>query len=235
MRATVLYSGGKDSTMALHWAVLQGMDVPVLITIYPERGSELFHYPCIELTKLQAESMGLEIMVSEAKGDELRVLGKLIKDALKKYGVNALVIGVVESDYQRMRIAQIAIELGLKLYTPLWRRDPVAYMKELLELGIKYAISSISTMGLSPMYVGRIVDECLLKEILALSKRYGFHPSFEGGEAETIVLEAPLFKSPISIHGILRIYSDLEAELVPIEARFSNKPEVVIKETVHVS
>ncbi len=230
-----MYSGGKDSTMALHWAVLQGMDAPVLITIYPERGSELFHYPCIELTKFQAESMGLEIMVSEARGDGLSVLRKLIKNASKEYGVSALVIGVLESDYQRMRMAQLAVELGLKVYTPLWRRNPVVYMEELLELGIEYAISSISTMGLSPKYVGRIVDECLLKEILTLSKRHGFHPSFEGGEAETIVLEAPLFKSPISIHGIIRIYSDLEAELVPIEAGFSSKPEVVIKETVRVS
>lgn len=221
--------------MALHWAILQGMDVPVLATIYPERGSELFHYPCIELTKLQADSMGLEIMVSEAKGDELSALKKLIKDASKEHGIKALIIGVLESDYQRMRIAQVALELGLKLYTPLWRRDPVAYMEELLELGIKYAISSISTMGLSPRYVGRVIDECLLKEILALSKRYGFHPSFEGGEAETIVLEAPLFKSPISIYGILRIYSDLEAELVPIEASFSSKPEVVIKEIIRIS
>ncbi|RLG72167.1 MAG: ATP-binding protein, partial [Thermoprotei archaeon] len=53
MRFAALFSGGKDSTYALHLAMLKGLEIVCLITLKPLReDSWMFHYPSVEITKL---------------------------------------------------------------------------------------------------------------------------------------------------------------------------------------
>ena len=38
-----------------------------------------------------------------------------------------------------------------------------------------------------------------MNEIIELNRKYGMHMAFEGGEAETLVLDCPIFKKRINI------------------------------------
>ena len=59
MRLGVLFSGGKDSTLALHYAA-EKEEVACLITVVSEnKESYMFHTPNIEVSALQAEALGL--------------------------------------------------------------------------------------------------------------------------------------------------------------------------------
>ncbi|MEM3226166.1 MAG: ATP-binding protein, partial [Saccharolobus sp.] len=49
-----------------------------------------------------------------------------------------------------------------------------------------------------------------VETIIKAAIRYGFNPAFEGGEAETFVTYAPLFKRELKVKGILRRISDYE-------------------------
>ncbi len=203
MRVCVLFSGGKDSTFAYHWAVLHGFDVACLITLKPETSeSWMFHYPCIDLTQLQAEAIGLPQIVAHTSGKrdvELEDLKRAISEAVSRFKIRGVVSGALLSDYQRMNINMICEELGLRTYSPLWRKDQANYMRELIDYGFEIMITSISVLGLSPEFLGKVLTKEDVEKIIELSRRYGFNPAFEGGEAETLVINAPLFKKRIVV------------------------------------
>ena len=199
-----LFSGGKDSTFALHWAVLKGFDVKCLLTIKPKsRESWMFHYPLIELTKLQAISMDIPQLYYTSSGikDEINDLYRGFQQAVEKYGIEGIVTGALLSDYQRMNINIVAEELGLKVYSPLWRKGQDTYMRDLIRDGFSFVIISISVYGLPSKFLGKILNINDIEDIIKMAKMYGFNPAFEGGEAETFVVDAPLFKKVIRISG----------------------------------
>ncbi len=146
--------------------------------------------------------------------DELDCLERLFKRVSREYGVEGVVAGTLLSDYQRMRIAVVAEKTGLKTYTPLWRIDQEGYMREVVENGIKFILTTVSAYGLSYRFLGKIVDTSLLEEILSIARRYGLNPGFEGGEAETLVLDAPLFKKKLYVKGYIVLEGPWCARLV---------------------
>ncbi len=218
LRAVVLFSGGKDSTFALHWAVYNGFNVVALASMIPRRkDSYMFHYPNISLVRFQAEAMELPIIVKETSGEKEREVEDLIgllKEVKKNFNVNYVITGALASEYQRVRIARASEEVGLKVINPQWHKDPRNYMKFVVDLGIKFILTSVSAEGLDTSFLGKVVDDNLLRKILELSERYGFHPAFEGGEAETFVVDAPLFKKRIVIEEYEIIRDELSYEML---------------------
>jgi len=229
MKVAALYSGGKDSTYALHWGYLQGLDIECLISVYPREYSMLFHYPGIEATVYQAKAMNIDILYTNAVNNEEYTLYSLLKEAKEKYNVKGVIAGTLLSDYQRMRLAFITEKLGLSLYTPLWRIDQRSYMKEVVKNGIKFIITSVSSYGLSHKYIGRIVTLELLNEILVVASKYGLNPAFEGGEAETLVIDAPLFKQKLMIKGRIIKKGPYEARLIIDEIDLGDKIRIIIE------
>ena len=90
MKLGVLFSGGKDSTMATYLAKKEGHEIACLITIYSENpDSYMFHTPSISKTKKQAELMGIPLLTGKTDGikeKELKDLEKTIKEAIRLSG-----------------------------------------------------------------------------------------------------------------------------------------------------
>jgi ABC transporter with metal-binding/Fe-S-binding domain ATP-binding protein len=227
VRICALYSGGKDSTYALHWAVLKGFEVPCLLTLRPRRSdSWMFHYPNIGFTEYQARSMGIPRVLWETNGErdlELMDLRNALNYIKNEYGIIGIVTGALLSDYQRMRINIVARELGLRVYSPLWRKDQVRYLREVYRYGFRFMLTSISVYGIPPSMLGHVLDEDDIEELIRLANKYGFNPALEGGEGETFVLDAPLFKYRVEVTDgeVVRqgphewIYVIKSAQLVP--------------------
>ena len=69
MRVAVLFSGGKDSTSALFWAVKEGYEIKSLITVLSDRNdSYMYHIPNAELTYLQAKAMDFPLIFIHSTG-----------------------------------------------------------------------------------------------------------------------------------------------------------------------
>ncbi len=205
----VLFTGGKDSSFTLYWMLLQGFRIECLISIVPEyEDSMLYHKPIEDILHLQAESAGVPLIVERVSKpeQELDGLRRALTRAIDRYGIGGVAAGALLSDYQRMRFSMIAEELGLKSYTPLWRIDQKRYMHELVDAGIKYMIISISSYGLPHSFLGRIIeDHETVNKVIELAEKYGFNPAFEGGEAETLVVDAPFFSRRICIDGLKEV------------------------------
>jgi len=201
MRSAVLYSGGKDSTMALYHA-LQESEVRFLVSMVSDNPeSHMYHVPNIKLTSLLAEALGIPLIESRTAGVEEKEVEDLAEtlSMLKERGVDAVYSGALYSEYQRSRIDEVCRRLGLKSVAPLWHRDPIDYMEEVVDLGFRVMVTAVAAEGLDESWLGRIVDRRMISELADLSERYGINPAFEGGEAETLVLDGPIFKKRLEI------------------------------------
>ena len=100
MKLGVLFSGGKDSTLALHKAAEKD-EVACLITLVSEnKESFMFHTPNIDVTALQAEAFGLPLVQKATAGKpeaELKDLEEAIAQAVKAYKIAGVVSGATGS------------------------------------------------------------------------------------------------------------------------------------------
>jgi len=69
----------------------------------------------------------------------------------------------------------------------------------LLEKHFKVVISGIFAYPLDETWLGKEIDSEIVSRLLALQREFGISPSGEGGEIETSVLDAPLFRKRIEI------------------------------------
>jgi len=222
MRLASLFSGGKDSTYATHLASPRGDEVVYLVTMKPKReDSWMFHTVNIGLAPTIARALGIESVTVDTSGEKERELDDL-RRALEGLDVDGLVTGAVASTYQKSRVDRICDELGLEHVAPLWGRPSPELLDEVLEAGVEFVIAAVAAMGLDEGWLGKIVDRAAARELKGLSQRYGFDVCGEGGEMETLVLDAPWFGSRLEIvrarktwDGVRGSYIVEEAELRP--------------------
>ncbi len=203
MKILSILSGGKDSNYALYLAEKHYGEVEYVLTLKPKNiYSYAFHFPNVDFVHLQAKAMEKRHILYEVSGEkdkELIEFKNILKELKRKYNIDAIVSGVVKSNYQKKRLDIICKELGLKHISPLWQRDEEILWKEMLNLGFEIIITAVATYGLDINWLGKKIGYKELSELINLSKKFGFNLSFEGGEAETFVLFSPLYKKRIQI------------------------------------
>ena len=137
MKLGVLFSGGKDSCYSAYLAKKQGHEIVCLMSVFSEnKDSYMFHTPSIKKVKKQSEAMSIPLMVQKTKGEkekELKDLERVISKAKKKYKIQGIVTGAIRSVYQASRIQKICDKLKLKCINPLWQKDEIKYLNELIE------------------------------------------------------------------------------------------------------
>jgi ABC transporter with metal-binding/Fe-S-binding domain ATP-binding protein len=201
MRVAVLFSGGKDSCLALHKANQRGYDIRYLLNVNPNTpDSFMFHKPDLKLLESQAEELGIELLIRKSKGEKENELGDL-EDLIKqiKDKIDGIVVGGIASSYQGKRIDNICKRLNLEFIAPLWDYDGDKLWKELIEEGFKVVITKIACDGLDKKWIGKVIDKKVLEDLKKLSIKYRFRIDFEGGEAESAVLFMPEFKNELKL------------------------------------
>ena len=202
MDVAILFSGGKDSTMAVYAALDAKEDVKYLLSIKSKNDeSYMFHVPNIHITDLLSQALEIPIMSVETDGVKEEELEDL-RDAfinLKSLGIEAVYTGALYSVYQKSRIERLGSEVGLKIVSPYWHVDELEYMRKIVSLGFKVIICGVAAWGLDESWLGRVIDDKTIDELLELNEKYGINIAFEGGEAETLAIDGPIFKRKIKI------------------------------------
>lgn len=198
MKCLALLSGGKDSVAAVEVARGHGWDVPVGLRMVPqEDDAYMFHTPNLDVVEGVAQCMGMDLVTATARPDPLEEVDDLeqaLAQAKQDFGINAIVSGALASEYQRTRIDRIGARLGLKTFAPLWHKHPGTYMDGLVR-AYDVRFSRVAADGLDQTWAGARLDEARLHTLR--SKR--LHEAGEGGEYETLVLDAPHYEKRIVV------------------------------------
>lgn len=223
MKVASLFSGGKDSTYSIYKAKQEGHQIRCLITIFPlSEESMLLHFPNIELTKLQSKSMGIPQIYIESRSNEteteVNLIEKILAKAKSEHDLEGLVHGGILSEFQKNIFDRVCSKLNLKLISPLWQKEQIEYMKNLIESNFHFIITSVSADGLDEKWLGKEITIQDLEKLDQLSKKYGFNINFEGGEAETIVIDCPLFSHPIMILKSRKIWDGIRGRFEILDA-----------------
>ncbi|HML02562.1 MAG TPA: diphthine--ammonia ligase [Candidatus Bathyarchaeia archaeon] len=199
LRVASLISGGKDSALALYRGMRQGYEIEYLVAMVPEKeDSWMFHYPNIHLVDLFAEAANIRLCKGKTKGIKEAELEDL-KLLLKKLDVKGIISGAVSSEYQKTRIERICHDLHLTSITPLWHEDPLKLLRELVDLNFETIIVGVYAYGFTREWLGRTIDAETIDELVHLNREYQISMVGEGGEYETLVLDAPFFEKKIKL------------------------------------
>ncbi len=223
MRVAVLISGGKDSALALHRALQKGYNVKFLIAMIPQRAdSWMFHYPNIHLTELFAEAAAIPLVKGETAGVKEEELDDL-KSVLAGLDVDGVISGAVASQYQRRRIQGVCEELGLSSIAPLWNEPPLKLLKELVGLGFNAVITGVYARGFDEGWLGRRIDTDAISDLLELNRKYCISLVGEGGEYETLVVDAPFFRKKIDLVEVDKVWAGESGWLLVKKAQLIGK------------
>jgi len=211
MKLGVLFSGGKDSCFVLKEASAKH-EVVCLLSIFSEnKESYMFHTPNIKLTKLQSQAINIPILTRNTKGKkelELRDLKFLIQEAKEKYNIEGIVTGAVESVYQATRIQKICNQLDLWCFNPIWQKDQLELLRELVNLDFEVLITGVFGYPLDDSWLGKRIDNKIIAELKKLFQKYKLNPAGEGGELETTVLNGPIFHKRLVVKSYKKEYSN---------------------------
>ena len=227
MRLAAFFSGGKDSCYAIYKAMKLGHTIETLITIVPSSDeSHLLHHQNILLTKLQSKSMKIPQIIdyssSTKTDDEVLLFKKLMKNAINDFKIDGIVHGGIMSQFQKSQFEIVCNDLHLNLISPLWHQDASKYMTSLLDDDFKIIICSTTTDGLDDGWLGKEITFDNLKSLENLSKKFQFNLNFEGGEAETFVINCPIFEKQVKIIKSEKIWDGYRGRFEIVDAELEN-------------
>jgi diphthine-ammonia ligase len=223
LRVAALVTGGKDSALALHRTLKKGYKVKHLVTMVPQReDSWMFHYPNIHMVDLFAQAVDIPLVKAETSGIKEAELTDL-RQVLARLDVDAIVTGAIFSQYQKKRVDEICQELGLKHISPLWHEAPLELLKEIVTLKMETIIVGVYAYGFDETWLGRKINEDTIKDLVELNRKFQVSLVGEGGEYETLVLDAPFFKKKIQLIETKKIWEGQSGYSIVKKAVLVNK------------
>jgi ABC transporter with metal-binding/Fe-S-binding domain ATP-binding protein len=211
MKTAILFSGGKDSTMALYWCLQNAYTVKYLVSAFPANpDSMLFHTSNIELVRLISEAIGIELIEVPITSQDDKGETEELKKALEKLRktnnekpttnyIDSIAVGGVSSNYQGKIFGKMAEELEVSLLAPYWNVPHSDLIQEAIDAGFKIIFTSVSADGLDESWLGKELNTQTFEELKTLCEKYRINIGGEGGEYCTTVIDGPIFKKSIKI------------------------------------
>ena len=236
MDVAILYSGGKDSTFAIHHAKRKGWSIKYLISVKPTRKDcFLFHYATVEQTKdlakmLQIPHFYVECGVADSV-KEANIIKKIVEDNQKKMKIDAVVLGGTGLQETQLKSIQNALRpLKVDAFASHAGEEHDLVMEEMLRNGYEILITQIASDGLKD-WLGKKITKENFSQLKGDSLKYGFHIGFEGGYADTLVIDCPMFPKKFVVEDMSIIFEDDYCGHVVINKyRFEDKTKQELKQ-----
>jgi diphthine-ammonia ligase len=197
MRWAALTSGGKDSILACQKAIDSGKDVKYLVTVRPQnRDSFMFHSANLDAVPVIAQVSGIKHVGITTHGRKEEELADL-EAGLSALDVGGIIAGAVASEYQAERVKAIADRLRIELFTPLWHMDTGLLLREVADR-MDAMIVVTAAEGLDSSFLGAHFNDRLITRLKQVALRHRINIAGEGGEYESLTLNAPFYSRPIT-------------------------------------
>jgi uncharacterized protein (TIGR00290 family) len=220
--AAISWSGGKDSCAALA-RVRSSLDVVAMATMFDEDAARSrSHGLRPEVLLAQADRLGLRHVVGRCTWQTYDHVFSDVLASLAAGGITHVVFGDILFEEHRRWAECMCEPHGLTAVEPLFGSSTETLFDEWVASGADAIIVTARTQFFDQSWPGRRLGRELLPEL----KRLGVDPCGERGEYHTVVTNAPLFTSPLTLRlGELVERSDCWALDVTVDLDGREGPE----------
>jgi uncharacterized protein (TIGR00290 family) len=189
-----MWSGGKDSALALMRARARGLDVVRLLNVYdPASDRVRFHATRRELIQAQADAIGIELRQFGVAWDGYEPAFRAMLEALRAEGFRGVMFGDIHLADVRAWYEERVRAAGLEHVEPIWGEAPAALVAEFVASGSRAVITCCELPKQDESWLGRIIDERFVDDIRAMP----IDPAGENGEYHSFAFAGPLFRTPL--------------------------------------
>ncbi|PTU31434.1 diphthine--ammonia ligase [Stenotrophobium rhamnosiphilum] len=197
-KAVMAWSGGKDSSLALHRVLSQGdYEVTALLTTLSSEFRRIsMHGVREELLEQQAQSLGISLVKMEVLERTNIAYEKELERHLREFksqGVEAVIFGDIHLVDLRAYRETILDRVGLKGIFPLWQEAPQALLNEFFAEGFRSVTCCVDAQRLGEEHVGRVLDAAFVQSLPADVDVCG-----ENGEYHSYCFDGPIFQRPVA-------------------------------------
>jgi uncharacterized protein (TIGR00290 family) len=190
-----MWSGGKDSALALQRAIASGIQVERLINFYDAATRRVrFHATRTEMIQAQAHAAEIDLNAIGTTWPDMEARLTAEFAALRAEGFAGVVFGDIHlvevRDWYETRVRAA----GLEHIEPLWGEAPAQLIREFVEAGGRAVITCVELSRLDSSWLGRITDERFLDQIGTAH----VDPCGENGEFHSFAFQGPAFVHPVS-------------------------------------
>src|SRR5450759_358440 len=194
-RHAFMWSGGKDSALALGRAFTSGIVVDRLLSFYDSATRRVrFHATGVEMLEAQAAAIEIELHAIPTTWPELEASLRQELSSLREEGFSGVVFGDIHLADVRAWYEERVIAAGLKHVEPIWGEAPQLLLDEFVLLGGSADITCVELTKLDESWLGRVIDERFASEIA----KTGIDACGENGEYHSFAFAGPVFKRPVS-------------------------------------
>jgi uncharacterized protein (TIGR00290 family) len=207
--AVFCWSGGKDSSYALHKIITEGVyEVKYLLSTFNGVYNRLsMHGVREELIAAQAKSIGLPLLkvyVYEADNAEYERQMNATLQIIKEQGINTLIYGdIFLEDLRQYRENKMAA-IEMQCVFPIWQVNTAWMVNDFVQQGFQSVICCINDGYLDASWAGRIINTAFIADLPNI-----VDPCGENGEFHSFCFDGPVFKTPIPITIGEKIYKPL--------------------------
>lgn len=195
MKFVMSYSCGKDSTLALHKMIEQGNEpVALLIMVNQAVHRSYFHGADYRMLRGYSEALGIPLLAVPTNGAGYHLeMEKNLYKAIEM-GAKAACFGDIDIENNRAWSEERCNNTGIEAVFPLWQKDRMENVYEVIDLGYQCLIKSINQTLLPKSFLGKILDRQVIDEM----RQYGIDLCGENGEYHTLVIDGPIFQKPLA-------------------------------------
>ena len=193
-RYAVMWSGGKDSALALWRARQRGLRIDWLVNVYDRAtGRVRFHATPVQAIVRQADAAGAAHVSVPTDWETFDASLRETFQTLVAQGCRGVVFGDIHLADVRAWYEARTRAAGLDHVEPLWGDAPTALLSEFVAIGGRAVLTCVETTKLDGSWLGRVIDEDFVREIAAT----GIDPCGENGEYHSFAYSGPFFRSPV--------------------------------------
>ena len=193
-RYALMWSGGKDSALALDRAGRTGFDVGRLVNFYDSTTRRVrFHATRVEMLEAQAAAIGIGLRAIATTWAEMEANLSHELAVLREEGFTGVVFGDIHLADVRAWYEDRVTAAGLEHVEPIWGEPPELLLGEFVASGGRAVVTCVDLAKLDVAWLGRIIDERFAGEIGTT----GADPCGENGEYHSFAFAGPVFKTPL--------------------------------------
>lgn len=190
------WSGGKDSCLALHRAMVEHGPATALLNMLSEDGEHSrSHGLTRAILQAQADAIGVPILFGSATWEDYETAFVDLLRSSASRGAKACAFGDINLDAHREWEERVCASAGLRALLPIWEEDHGALVREFLDAGFRAIIVTLDTERVPEDCLGRELDAALLAEFADQD----IDVCGEAGEFHTLVIDGPIFRAPVTI------------------------------------